>query len=90
MERSTPWRTRALIRYVTVVPGCLTHSLTHSSLQRAPLACGTLMDIEDVPHVKCPGHNVKFNLKTGSSNRGKWQQKVYETLIKREELWIRV
>jgi len=54
------------------------------------LACGTLMDIEDVPHVKCPGHNVKFNLKTGSSNRGKWQQKVYETLIKREELWIRV
>jgi nitrite reductase (NADH) small subunit len=58
--------------------------------QGAPLACGTLYDIEDTPHVKCPGHNVKFNLLTGKANRGKWVQKTFATLVKRDELWIKL
>lgn len=71
-------QTIALFRTATGRLHAIANKCTH---QGVGLACGDLIDIEDTSYVKCPGHNVKFNLQTGRS-RGKWKQKVYSVKAK--------
>lgn len=67
------------------------HAMANAcSHQGVGLACGSVTDVEDVTYVKCPGHNVKFDITTGKAKRAKYRQKMYRTRIKRDELWIRM
>jgi len=57
---------------------------THADV---PLAPGDIEEYKGEPSVVCPGHGLKFNLKTGACNAKKYSQPVYASKVKSGYVW---
>jgi len=63
---------------------CIDNKCIH---QGVPLAPGDIEEYNGEPNVICPGHGLKFNLKSGACNAKRYTQPVYTTKIKSGFVW---
>jgi len=57
-----------------------------------PSTGGEIEDLDGSLCVKCPGHGIQYNLKSGKSiqDPGQYTQRTYKVKKKEDEIWVKL